>query len=264
MFFVFFFSYEMGRRGKSVAKPAAPQRLPPKGQTGKPLRTPHHLVDLHGQSDTYGVEDIVARRIAKTGISEKQSHVHWKGYPVSARTWEHSEHLSGCEQFISRFNEERERQEHEYEQQRKKKKLDAEQSAATEGAESLSQAALTTPNSSSRRTSTVWLAFRDAPQPGFAQCTLQRKDGKPCNTIIKHCGGTSNLRSNLIAQHKEWDTHKRTQFDAKCTFKDVTCSIPFGSVVFLVWRAIFGLCLLTGCLQQWSRLKLVQRKCMGP
>ena len=201
----------MGRRGKSVAKPAAPQRLPPKGQTGKPLRTPHHLADPHGQSDTYEVEDIVAERMAKnpaTGISEKQWHVHWKGYPVSARTWEPLEHLSGCEQFISRFNEEREQQEQEYEQQRKKKKRDAEQSATTESAESLSQAALTsamliTPNSSSCRTSTVWLAFTDASQPGFAQCTLQRKDGHPCNTRIKHCGRTTNLRSHLVAQHKE-------------------------------------------------------------
>ena len=159
---------------------------------------------------------MVAERMAKnpaTGISEKQWHVHCKGYPVSGRTWEPLEHLSGCWQFISRFNEEREQQEQEYEQQRQKKRLDAQQSAATESAESLSQAALTlatliTPNSSPRRTSTVWLAFTDAPQPGFAQCTPQRKDGQPCNTTIKRCGGATNLRSHLIAQHKEWYTEQ--------------------------------------------------------
>ena len=55
----------MGRRGKSVAKPATPQRLPPKGQTGKPLRTPHHLADPYGQFDTLEVEDIVVERLAK-------------------------------------------------------------------------------------------------------------------------------------------------------------------------------------------------------
>ena len=128
VFFYIFFSCETGRRGKSVAKPAAAKRLAPKGQTGKPLRTPHHLADPHGQSDTYEMDNIVAERMAKnpaTGISEKQWHVHWKGYPVSARTWEPLEQLSGCEQIISRFNEERERQEQEYEQQRKKKKLAA-------------------------------------------------------------------------------------------------------------------------------------------
>ena len=162
------------------------------------------------------MEDIVAKRLAKnlaSAISEKQCHVHCKGYPVSARTWKPLEHLNGCEQFISGFNEEREPQEHEYEQQRKTKKRDAEQWAVTEGAQSLSQATLTTttliaPNLSSRPTSTVWLAFTNAPQRGFAQCTLQRKDGKPCNTIIKHCGGTTNLRSHLIAKYKEWYTQQ--------------------------------------------------------
>ena len=160
------------------------------------------------------MEDIVAERPAKnlaTGISRKQWHVHGKGYTVSTRMWEPLEHLSACEPFIITFNKERERQEHEYEQQPKKKKPDAEQSAATESAESFSQAALTsatliTPISSSRRTSTVWLAFTDASEAGFAQCTLQRRHGKPCNTAIKHCGGTTNLRSHLIAQHKEWYT----------------------------------------------------------
>ena len=162
------------------------------------------------------MEGIVAESMPKnlaTGISEKVWHVHWKGHSLSAQTWEPLEHLSACEQFISRFNDKRQRQEQEYEQQRKKRKLDAEQSAATESAESLSHAALTsvaliTPNTSSRRTSAVWLAFTDAPQPGFAQCTLQRKDGQPCNTTIKHCGRTTNLRSHLIAQHKEWYTQQ--------------------------------------------------------
>ena len=54
-----------------------------------------------------------------------------------------------------------------------------------------------------------------------------------------------------------------TQSDAKCTFKHVTCSIPFGSVGRLVWIAIFCWYNLKGCLQRWSRLKLTQRNCMG-
>ena len=91
----------MGRRGKSVVKPAPPQRPPPKGQTRRPQRTPYHLADPHGQFDTYEVEDIDAETLATnlaTWISEKQRHVHSNGYPVSARTWEPLEHLSGFEQ----------------------------------------------------------------------------------------------------------------------------------------------------------------------
>ena len=130
--------------------------------------------------------------------------MHCKGYPVSAWTREPLEHLNGCEQFVARCNEERDQQAHKNEQERKKQKLDAQQSVATDGAENLSQAALITatlitPNSSSGGTSTAWLAFTDTPpvQPGFAQCTLQRRDGKPCNTIINHCCRTTKLRHFL-------------------------------------------------------------------
>ena len=41
-----------------------------------------------------------------------------------------------------------------------------------------------------------------------ARCTLQRNDGKPCNTIIKHCGGTTNLRSHVIGKHRQWYTEQ--------------------------------------------------------
>ena len=53
---------------------------------------------------------------------------------------------------------------------------------------------------------TLWLAVSDTPpvQPGFGQCTLQPRNRKPCDTIIKHCGGKINLRSHLIAPHKPW------------------------------------------------------------
>ena len=103
-----------GRRN-SITKRAAPHRLPPKDQIGKQLRTRRHLADRHGQFDTYEVEVLVAERLAKgpaIEISEKQWYVHWKCYPVSARTWE------PLEEFIPRFNEEREQQEQKYEQQR--------------------------------------------------------------------------------------------------------------------------------------------------
>ena len=45
------------------------------------------------------VEDIIAEL--------QKAHVRWKGFSHEDDTWEPLEHLSGCEQYIARFEEER-------------------------------------------------------------------------------------------------------------------------------------------------------------
>ena len=112
----------MGKRGAKIVKPAAPTRVPAKGKQGHPRRTPQHNADPAGLCDTYGVDDIIAERMAKNdkGNSGKQWRLHWKGFPASAQTWEPLENLSGCEVFIARFNEEREANERADLQKRKR------------------------------------------------------------------------------------------------------------------------------------------------
>ena len=56
--------------------------------------------------DIYFVEYIIAERMAK---KRKEWLVRWKGFGHDDDTWEPLEHLSGCEQYIARFEEERDR-----------------------------------------------------------------------------------------------------------------------------------------------------------
>ena len=54
----------------------------------------------------YFLEDIIAERMTK---KRKEWLVRWKGFSHEDDTWEPLEHLSGCEQYIARFEEERDR-----------------------------------------------------------------------------------------------------------------------------------------------------------
>ena len=56
--------------------------------------------------DIYFVEDIIAERMTK---KRKEWLVRWKGFSHEDDTWEPLEHLSGYEQYIARFEEERDR-----------------------------------------------------------------------------------------------------------------------------------------------------------
>ena len=123
------------------------------------------------------------------------------------------EHVSGREQFISGFNDERDKQAQEEEQKGKKWKMDAQegqvQSQPSEaGSESLFEALA---SETGRRTPKVWLAFSQVPpiSPGFVRCTLKKMDGTICGTVIKHCDGTTNLRNHLTAQHKLKAHHQK-------------------------------------------------------
>ena len=69
----------MGKRDVKTVKPAAPTRLPAKGNQGHPRRTPQLIADPAGLCDTYDVADNIAERMAND---------EWKGFPASAQTWE--------------------------------------------------------------------------------------------------------------------------------------------------------------------------------
>ena len=72
----------------------------PHGKNDGPRRTPKHVAESHF------VEDIIAERLTK---KRKEWIVRWKGFSHEDDTWEPLEHLSGCEQYIARFEEERDR-----------------------------------------------------------------------------------------------------------------------------------------------------------
>ena len=55
------------------------------------------------KTSIYLVEDIIAERMAK---KHKEWLVRWKGFNHEDDTWEPLEQLSGCEQYIARFEEE--------------------------------------------------------------------------------------------------------------------------------------------------------------
>ncbi|KAL5503531.1 hypothetical protein EMCRGX_G010495 [Ephydatia muelleri] len=69
-------------------------------------RTPKHVADPAAYKDIYFVEDIIAERMTK---KRKEWLVRWKRFSHEDDTWEPLEHLSGCEQYIARFEEERDR-----------------------------------------------------------------------------------------------------------------------------------------------------------
>eukprot|EP00731_Ephydatia_muelleri_P000655 Em0001g655a len=58
------------------------------------------------KTSTNFVEDIIAERMSK---KRKEWLVRWKGFSHEDDTWEPLEHLSGCEQYIARSEEERDR-----------------------------------------------------------------------------------------------------------------------------------------------------------
>ena len=74
------------------------------GAVGKPRRTRKHLADPAAGNKEYFCEDILAE------CFDRGSHkwqVKWRGYDISHATWETLENLSGYEEFIARFNKER-------------------------------------------------------------------------------------------------------------------------------------------------------------
>ena len=95
-----------------------------------PRRTPKHVADPAAYKDIYFVEDIIAERMAK---QRKEWLVRWKGFGHDDDTWEPLEHLSGCEQYIARFEEERDRKQAEDDDARgqKRKRRDDDEEAGT-------------------------------------------------------------------------------------------------------------------------------------
>ena len=92
---------------RKKSAPKAPMVPPPPAQgTGK-KRTPQSAFDPAAGKDIYEPEKIVAKRIAKGGIT--QFHVKWVDWDTKSNTWEPIENLAGCEDMIADF-EEREKQ----------------------------------------------------------------------------------------------------------------------------------------------------------
>ena len=85
---------------KKAAVPAKP--LPAQGQ-GQSKRTPQSAFDPAAGKDIYEPEKVMAKRIAKGGISQYQ--VKWIGWDAKHNTWEPIENLAGCEDMIADFNE---------------------------------------------------------------------------------------------------------------------------------------------------------------
>ena len=85
-------------KGAAVAQPV----LKPQGKTAN-KRTPSSAFDTAAGKDLYEPEKVLAQRIAKGGVTQFQ--VKWKGYDNKDNTWEPIEHLAGCEDMISEFNE---------------------------------------------------------------------------------------------------------------------------------------------------------------
>ena len=203
----------MGKRDVKTVKPAAPTRLPAKGNQGHPRRTPQLIADPAGLCDTYDVADNIAERMANDdkGNSEKQWLVQWKVSPASAQTWEPLENLSGCESFIARFNQERKANERANLEKRKGARetdeAERQKKERSESGTAILDCTTSAPSQArtGRRSSVVWTAFtEDGEEPGFARCVLHRANGAVCGTVIKHCSGTTNLRAHVMACHKEW------------------------------------------------------------
>ena len=62
------------------------------------------------------------------------------------------------------------------------------------------------------------------------RCTLNKMDGTSCGTAIKHCGGTTNLRNHLTAQHKSWYVEQVEQSISK--------QEPFALLKLGLWNCV--------------------------
>ena len=88
--------------------PKAQPRALPHGKKDGPRRTPKHVADPPAYKDIYlAVEYMIAERMSK---KHKEWLVRWKGFSHEDDTWEPLEHLSGCKQYIARFEEEHDHQ----------------------------------------------------------------------------------------------------------------------------------------------------------
>ena len=98
----------MGRnKGVKNKKKVAVQEDEPQRVTdgARIKRTRKHLADPAAGKEEYFVQDIIADR-HENGV--RQWLVRWKGFGENDDTWEPITNLAGCEDYIARFNEERE------------------------------------------------------------------------------------------------------------------------------------------------------------
>ena len=167
------------------------------------------MYDPAAQVSKHKCADIIAEKF-ESGI--RKWLVRWEGFEAAADTWEPIENLAGCEDFIARFNEEREKGNEEaraIQEQRLKLKRAADQ-IEKQKLEDIKLAIVQKHEQkmegkrACKRTSPWWACFKDCEHDDkYAECELEDPDDpeQKCGTLINKSSGPTGLGNHVLYIH---------------------------------------------------------------